>query len=711
MLSKSEIARKFKKEKGLTSRALGSQYDNTRACQSFYSGDFMDYQDRIGFIDNRGQKKRALVKFNKVKPNVDAVGGFMAQNRRQANYVARIKDSAKQMAFTKYTNALRDYVRDKANSDQIESLQNFDMLINGYGVVATDISYIDGSYSTTPGGDILKQRLDPLCVGWDFTAKGKNVADSRWMYYWEDYDIKDALDLFQGSDEEDFEQITEPDNEGGYQYYPYGGAYDKIRYQDTVEWADKEENKVRVYQYQWFQYETYYRADNPLYFLPTPEAVFRAQVELDSIAEELKQTEGYGDLFDFDPRAKVLTFDSATKTRLIEAFGKYITPVAFKRKAYYTAVLSGDHVFTAFRSISQMGFSIKFKTGSFDATNKIWVGMVNSMMEPAKYYNKALTELMFTIAANSKGGVMVEKGAVEDVADFEEKWAKTDATIIVNDGALTNQRIKEKARGAVPTGLENIIQLSDAAVADASGIDRSFLGSSENKQETGILFKRRIRQVISTMAMYFDAETLYLKESARMDLDFLRIWCQNHEGEEFEITAGDGSVETAQISQNQLMAEYGVSIQEAPQTPEEKQETAEVLSDFAQQFLSVGDAATAKVIYAEAIQFLPLDADVRQRLAQALAPTEQIDPAQFEQLKQQVALLTSDITKTEVEYKKSQTVKNLSDVEYNKASTVDKSEQANQRKVQNVKILEEAQKADAETAKIRKETTQPRSMQ
>jgi len=58
--------------------------------------------------------------------------------------------------------------------------------------------------------------------------------------------------------------------------------------------------------------------------------------------------------------------------------------------------------------------------------------MVNPMMEPQKYKNKALTEMMFTIAANSKGGVMIEEDAVEDIADFESKWAKTDAVIRVN---------------------------------------------------------------------------------------------------------------------------------------------------------------------------------------------------------------------------------------------------------------------------------------
>lgn len=697
-MDKRKIALDFKKRKGLSSRGLSSQYDNTRLCQDYYSGETdTTYSDRIAFTDQRGQKKRAMVKFGKIKPNVDAVGGFMAQNRREANYVARLKDSQKQQLYSKNTNALKGYIREKANADQIETQQNFDMLVNGYGAVATDISYVQGNASSTPGGDILKQRLDPLCVGWDMSAKNKNLTDARWTYYWDDYDLEDALSLFEGSDEEDFEKTGETDDDkGGYEYYPYGGRYDKIRLQETVEWADKQEERVRVYQYQWFEYETFYRADNPLYTLPSPAAVLRVQVELDAIAAEFKDEEGYGDLFDFDPRAKILTFDAKIKARLKQAFGKYIECVPFKRKAYYTAVLSGQHVFVAFRSISQMGFSIKFKTGTYDAANKIWIGMVNSMIEPQKYYNKALTEMMFTIASNSKGGVMIEQDAVEDVADFESKWAKTDATIVVRSGSLSGGKIQEKAKSALPTGLENVITLSDAAIADASGVDRSFLGSAENKQETGILFKRRIRQVISTMAQYVDAETLYQKESARLDLDFMRIWSQNHDGEEFEIVGGDGSVETANISQDQLMAEYGVMIQESAQTPEDKQETAEVLSNFADKLLSAGDPNTAKAIYVEAIQFLSLDGDVLQRLSQALAPQPTVDPQEHEMLKQQLQILSSETNKADVTLKMAQAEKYMSDI-------ADKKSLVQQRGVQNVKLLEEAQLADAKTELTRKQ--------
>lgn len=695
-LKKTEVALQWKKHLGWTKKGLSSQYDNTRYCQSFYDGDFMEYEDKIAFVDQLGRRKRAIVQFNKVKRPVDTVAGFMAQNRQQAKYIARLPNKEGQRLFSRYSNAMADYVRENNNADQIETQQDYDLLIAGYGTTETDISYIQGNSTTDPNGEILKARLDPLCVGWDPSAKAKNLTDARWAYYYEDYDLSDAVELFDDSDEEDFEPVGKTDpQESGYHYNPYGGRYDKIREQDSVEWTDKTENKVRVYNYQWFEYKTFYRASNPLYMATRPEAVFRIQVELDIIAEEAKQGDEYGDMFDFDPRAKVLTFDDKVKAKLVAAFGKFIKPVSFKRKCFYTAIISGSHVFSCFKSICQQGFSIEFKTGNYNATKKIWVGMVNSMAEPTKYYNKSLTELMFTIASNSKGGVMIESDAVEDVADFEGKWAKTDAVIQVNPGTISGGKIQEKAKSALPTGLQDIITLSDAACNEA-GVDPAFMGSVENKQETGILFKRKIRQIISSMAWAMDAVTLYKKIDARLLLDYLRIYAENNDGSMFRIIGEEGETSYAQIASDKLAAEYDVTIQEAPQTPEDKEETAQLLSNIGDKLLTAGDVNTAKAIYVEGIQFLSLDGDVKQRLVQALQPKDnQIDPAEHEQLKQRVAILASETNQADVQQKLSTAELNREKIREVRASTTLKGGQT-------AKVIEEAQKTDVETDILRK---------
>lgn len=699
-LNTPNVAKLTKKHRDTSKRGLSQQYENTETCWSFYNADQMTYSDRIQFADTWGRRRRAIVNFNDVQKNVDSVAGFMTQNRRLAKYVARLNQNQGQQLYSKNMNAIYGFHREYTNADQLESDQDLDMLVNGYGAIDTDLSYQVGEAAMMPNGDIVKKKIDPTCFYWDPSSTSKNLTDARWMGYYEDFELKDALNLFQDSTQEDFEQVSdeEPGNYG-YTFNPYGGIYDKIKMSNTVEWTSKESEMVRVYNHQWYEYETVYKALNPLYTATDPMDALYIQMRLEQIQSEIKlpgdtDTE---DAFSFDPKKEQFFFDEATKRKLVKEFGDLIEPIPFKRKVFYTAIVSGTHVFTWFRSISQSGFSIKAKTGTYNRSMKIWVGMVNPMMEPQRYKNKALTELMFTIAANSKGGVLIEEDAVEDIADFESKWAKTDAVIKVTAGALAAGKIQEKTKGALPTGLENIITLSEQNIS-ANGVPEQFLGEISRNDESGILYKRRIRQVISKFARYFDSITLYQKEDARLMADLIPVWVENNLGQLVRITGEDGIPEFIALSADKLAPDYDVDIEEAPQSVDEKQETAVMLSGAGQNLLTVGQVPQGLAFMAEALQFYRLDGDVRQRLTDALKP-QQDDP-RIAMLQQQIQALTQVIQSGQVEKTKSETQKNLAT-----AAKTMKEADLTEAKLPNVhantmKQLEEAKRTAAEADSV-----------
>lgn len=703
MKTNKQIIKQFESRLKQSKQSLSRQWDNTKACQSFYAGDSMSYVDKLQYVSPRGEKKRALIQFNKVMPFVDAVAGFMMQNRRQAKYVARVSFAPKQEAYSVHANAVSRYVRAKAHAPELESEQDSDMLVAGYGAVDTDISYIIGNATSCPNGEILIQRLDPRTTWWGPVAKRTNLSDARYVGYWQDYDIEDALALFPDSDKAEFGGAVPNDDEENYYYDPYGGRFDKVSYDTSLEWSNKEEELVRVYNYQWFEYEKYYQADNPMYTMQNPEAKLLAAQQMQIVSEEAQEAGGFDDMFTFDPTAEVLTFDRKIKNQLVEIFGSYITPVEFIRKRYYTAIVSGKTVFKAWASICQQDFSIQFKTGTYDPTRKIWIGMVNNMMEPQLYYNKALTELMFTIASNSKGGVLFEKGTIEDVQEFEQKYASTTACIEVAEGALMEKRIQPKGTPVPTTGLDGVLALTDASIADAAGVDKSFLGSNENKQETGILFRRRLRQVVSTLGKYFNSITRYQEANARLNLDYIRIWSENNQGMLIELTDEDGNYDTQELSQEPFMCEYGVTIQEAPQTPEDKEETAEMISTIGDKVAPINPNGALK-IYAVAVKSLNLDAEDKKQIIEALSQEQQIDPQEYEQLKQQVQLLSSETNKADVQSKIASAQKSLAGAELDKARIALVQADTHGKAVTAVKTLEEAQKTDADTRRIEAET-------
>ena len=686
MKSNAQIAAKFKKELGVSSRKLSKQYQNTKDCQAFEAGDIMDYVQRVQYTSTAGGKKAAMVQFNRVKPYVNAVKGFMAQNRKRGKYVARTDVAPIQEQLSLYSNALKDYILENCNSAQVETQQDGDQLVAGYAAVETNLTYADGYATTDPNGEVQMGRLDPLAVGWDHTAKATNLLDAKYVYYKEVYNLDDAMAMFTDTKKDDFQETDQADADGEYSYFD-GGNYDKERVTEGVEWSDEKDKQVKVYFYQWYDVEPFYRCDNPIEALGSLESQMRGKLTLERIAGEIESEE---DMFAFDPNADVLSFDKKVKTQLEESFGEYVEIFEYNRKVFYTAVISGDHVFRAGRSVSQQAFTIQFKTGDYDSKNHIWTGMVNSMKDPSIYYNKSLTELMFIIGANSKGGVMVEEGAVEDIQEFEEKYAKTDAVVMVNDGAISQNKIRPKKEPFSPTGYENIISLVDSSFAEVNGIDKSFLGSSENKMQTAALARQQVKQVTSALACYFDSGILFQKTHARILLDLMRIYAENNNGELFRILGEDGAQEFVRISADKLSGEYDISIVEAPQTQEEKLEFAEILSNMADKLMAVGDPS-GKVIYAIALKYLPIDKADIQQITKILMPDDkQVDPAYVQQLEDKLKQAMDEQNQADVKKKLSSSALDM--------ANIGKIEIGNQKtQADRVKVLEESNKISVET--------------
>jgi hypothetical protein len=587
-----------------------------------------------------------------VKPYVNSIVGFMAQQRRKPDYQAKLESSPDQTALSDYLNGFSDYVRENTNSDQMETRQDMDFIIGGLGCTDTAATLKIGAPTRDPNGEIIVERVDPCEVGYDPAAIMPNLLDSGWVYRVKEYDVEEAEELF-NAEEEDFE-TTNTDDDLVYEFNPYGGIQDKIGY----EWADPQRTRVRVYFYQWFEVETFYRIENPLKTIDNQDffellAVALSQVEIDEEEE----------MFRFDPASPILTITKSNKSeisKIFETFDIPFNPVQEKRKCFYTAVISGNKVFDYYKSVSQQGFSIKFKTGDRDERNNIWTGIVSSMREPQRYYNKALTELMLIIASNARGGVMYEEGAVDNVAEFEASWAMFNRATKVNDGAVSGGRIQSKAQPAMATGYEGILEASGAALSQVTGIDESFFGAIAGGNETAMLQRQRIKQATTTLAVYFDSIALYAKEQARMMLSFMRLLAKASDGKLFKMHDDDGNAIFEKISLDFFVEEYEISIGESPETPIQKEYYTQTLIAMAQSMQAIGDPRYLQM-YAAAVKYMPIPSRDKNAIVEVLMGQQQIDPGMVEQLQKQIqqlqgeqaqiasAKMIADINKTNTE--------------------------------------------------------------
>lgn len=622
MKSKVEIAKQFAKHKGITDRGLTRQRDNSALCHAFVVADYIDKA-----------KDRYNVQIDKVSPYINAVTGFAIQNRQKAKYVAMVEGEQDQEIYSKNANILKTSVLKKARADQVKTQQDRNLFIQGYGAVETAMTYGEGYATTDPNGEILMDDVTPD-VGWDPMARKPNLLDSRWTFYRKSYELGEAKKLFDEGDDDDFEKRKE--DEPGFTYEPGIQPYDRSRILPAYDWNCKEEDTVWVYFYQWAETETFYRADNPVYKLTNPLAVEQAMILMDEIEATSKAEDS---LFRFDPTAERLTFDGEVKKKLEEQFDDLIKCYEYPRKVFYTAVLSGDKVFKAYRSISQKGFSVKFKTGMWDAKNKIWYGMVNPMMEPMRYFNKSLTELMKIIDANSNTGVLYEETAVEDPDAFEASYGKKNTATRVLQGGING--IQPKGRPFQPTGYEQIVTLSDQSVSAVNGFEISALVSANNDMN-GILHRQVLKQVKSILAPYFDSIEAFEEEHARFLLDYLRVFVENNVGGTISIIGEKSQKEFLRITQDSLASDYFVDIQPAPETAEEQQEQAQIFIGMGDKLLAVGDPSY-KAFYAGGVKLLPLDIEHKNEMLQALQAPEDPRIAQLQGQLQQLMSVQQDL--------------------------------------------------------------------
>lgn len=663
MKNNKDFLKQAKEHYEITKSGLKAQYKHIQECQAFYAGDYMNYKDAYAFGQGSSRKIKE-VEFNFVKPYVNAIVGFFAQHRRKPDYMARIEDLEDQRMRSEYLNNLSDYTRENNNADQTETKQDMDFVIGGVGATDTGITINMGEATRNPNGEILVGRVNPLHVGWDPAATETNLTDSRWVYRVKDYDLDEALDLF-NADEEDFEHIDPTDDINNYEYNPFGGIQDKIGF----EWADKRRNMVRVYFYQCFEIEKFYRVENPL-LQADSEELFTALALAFEDVEDNKDDE----MFRFDPTSEILvvTKDKRKEIKSIfEQFGIPFEPVPEKRRVYYTLIYSGDKVFQKFKSPSQQGFSIKFKTGDYDAAQGIWTGIVASMRDPVRYYNKALTEIMLIIASNSRGGVLYEESAVDNIQEFEAQWARHNTAVRVNDGALSGGKIQPKATPALQTGYEQILALSNDAIPQVTGIDPSFFGAigGASGNETALLQRQRIKQATTLLATYMDAIALYSKEQARLMISFMRLLAEASDGALFPVYDDEGNEMFEKLSIDFFADEYEVSIGESPETPVQKEYYVQTIIGIAQSMQAVGDTKYREM-YAIAFDHMPLPNKDKRKIIKVLMGEQQIDPMVVEQLQariQQLEGVQAQVqlakTQADIEKTKTDTQKILADIQ------------------------------------------------
>ena len=559
----------------------GEWEDEARDCFDMVAGTQWSSDDELAMKD----AQKIPVTFNRIAPNIDAVCGVEIENRQKVVYEPRQVGATAQ---NELLSAAADWVRDECDAEHEESDAFRDALICGVGVMETRMSYDEELV-----GQIVIERVDPLEVRFDPSARKTNYADARYIRRKKPYSSIEFGELF-------------PDEEG--EGFPQGGKRKPVIVQPQLRYThgseqEGDDDTVWVTEWQWFDTIPVYRISHP------------------QTAEERLVNEE--------------TFEQLSQ--LAEQEGVALDYIVQRQRRYRRAFVANGRILDL-QDIDVGAFTYTAITGKRDRNKGTFYGLVRPMLDPQRFSNKLFSQILHIINTNAKGGLMGEIDAFDDVRDAEKTWAQPDAFTILAPGGMA--KIKEKTPPAYPQGMDRLMEVSVSSIRDTTGINQEMLGLA-GRDQPGVLEAQRKKQAYSILSAFFDATRRYRKMQGRILLDFMRKYLPPDTL--VRIINDDGSPMYQQIG-SAFSAEtdkFNVIVDDTPAGPNQKSIVFQMIT---QMMPLLQNANLGPDVWAELLKYSPLPSAVALKIGQALMQQQQQPDPMAEQMKQlQVAHAGADV--------------------------------------------------------------------
>ena len=501
---------------------------------------------------------RPIITFNRMGPYFDAISGYEINNRQEIKFRPRTIDDSKQVETL---NAAVRWVLDQTNAQDEESDAFLDTLIGGYGWMGTHMDY-----ETQADGKICMARVDSMEMYWDPWARKKNLSDARFIQriQWKTkQEIKNQwpdAKLSANADPWEDEPRTEPHN-----------ASLAFLYKTNATGFDEKTGRHRVIQHQYFETKTVYKV--------------------------------------VDPETGQSVMLDAKRLKLAQSVMPDLTFAKQKKRVYRQAFVVGDEVVED-EELKCDGFTFKCITGKRDRNKNLFYGLARVMKDPQKWANKFFSQILHIINSNAKGGLMAEEGAFVDPKKAEETWADPSAIILMKNGAIAGNKIKERVAANYPQGLDKMLQFAITSIPDVTGVNPEFMGAVD-RQQAGILEQERKKAAFVILAGFFDSMRLYRKDQGRLLMHYIKEYL--NDGRVIRIATPQGE-QAIPLNLTDEVMDYDVIVDQAPDSPNLKDEVWATLGTLVPQFLKAGIPLPPDIL-----KFSPLPADMAEKFAQGMA--------------------------------------------------------------------------------------------
>jgi hypothetical protein len=411
-------------------------------------------------------------------------------------------------------------------------------------------TYTRMDYEEEEDGKVVIERIDPLMLSWDASARKKNLADAKWISCKTRMRLEDVKDRWPDKADEINTTSQEEDEDADVH------VNDPRNYYDDNETQKEGKGLVDVIHHQWYELENVHRV--------------------------------------LDPSGQIISLPEE-KFKVVEQLNPQIQSVKTQKRVYMQAFICGDVELESGKAPCQHGFTYQVITGKRDRNKGYWYGLVRPMKDPQRWANKFFSQILHIINVNAKGGILYETGAVDNVRKLEEKWAKADSAIALKPGGL--QKIMPKPQSQVPSSLFQLMEFAISSIRDGSGVNLELLGMVD-RQQAGVLEQQRTRAGLTILAPFFDSLRLYRKRQGRVLAYFINEYISD--GRLIRVAGAQGE-QFIQLMKQPDDVDYDVIVDDAPTSRDTKEQAWMALQQIIPMFASQGIA-----IPPEALDFMPL---------------------------------------------------------------------------------------------------------
>jgi hypothetical protein len=536
---------------------------------------------------------RPIVTFNRCNAILAAILGMEANQRQETKFTPRENSDT---ALSDALSSVVDWVRAYADIEQEEAVCFEDMLTCGLGWTGTRTDY-----EVDLDGKVLQERIYPLEMCYDPSARKKNLEDAEWVCRSRRMSIEDIQERWPKA--ENFitdSVITSEDDSDEFMHVasPPSEAYNFL----DSKTGEASKSKATVLQFQWYETVPVYRTINEM------------------TQQFIKLTE--------EQHKKLKP--------VLEARG--IKVIKQRERKYYQAFVVGSTLLEKTDNPCQTGFSFKAMTGKLDHVHKQFYGIVRLMKDPQRWANKFFSQFLDIVDSNAKGGLIAETGAVSDVQKFESEWSRADSVTWVNPGAIAQKKIIPRPTAQYPNAVDRLMTFAISSIYEVTGVNLELLGMVDRAQP-GVVEESRKRSAYTILAPYFDSLRAYRKSAGMILLEYIQKYIPAMKIAE---VLEQAYKPLAQVIKQIDLKQINVAVSESPQSDNNKMVVWQFISQVVPQLLRAGLPMPPDIL-----EYSPLPAALVEKWKQMIEKQEQ------DQERQMAKMLAMKKEATDISHKES----------------------------------------------------------